>query len=119
MLKDTYVDMAIALPQYGEGPDFSKVKKRLRDTNGFLIGRDHDNPMLDKRVNEVGYLDGHKASLAVNTIAENIFSTVGEEVNIFMIFDEIVGYCLDVKYNMQKDASIVSNIGGKRIRETT
>ena len=27
MIEYTYVDMDVALPRYGEGPEFSKVKK--------------------------------------------------------------------------------------------
>ena len=34
--------------------------------------------ILDTRFYEVEYLDGHKASLAANNIAENIFSQVDE-----------------------------------------
>ena len=43
---------------------------------------------------QVEYLYGHKASLFANTIAENLFSQVNEEVKIFMIFDEIVHHCI-------------------------
>ena len=30
-LEDTYVDMEISLTRYGEGPELTKVKKRLWD----------------------------------------------------------------------------------------
>ena len=70
VLEDTYkhVDMDIALPRDVEGADFSKVKKRLRDTNGIPIGRSHDNNMLDKGFYEVEYIYGHNASLYANNI---------------------------------------------------
>ena len=74
MLEETYVDMEIEFPKYGEGPNFAKVRKRMRDANGIPIGRHHDNPMLGPRVYEVEYLDVHKASLSENYIAENLFS---------------------------------------------
>ena len=48
--------------------------------------------MLGKIFYEVEYLDEHKASLAANTIAENIFSKVDEEGNRFVLFDEIVDF---------------------------
>ena len=51
--------------------------------------------MLDTIVYEVEYQDVHKVSLDVNTIAENIFSQVDEEGNIFLIFDQIVDHCVD------------------------
>ena len=59
MLEDTYVDTEIALPRYGEGPDFSKSVKILRDANDILIGRHYGNTMLDTRVYEVEYLDSN------------------------------------------------------------
>ena len=51
--------------------------------------------MLDTWVYEAEYLDGNKASLDVNTIAENLFPQVDEEGNIFLIFDQIVDHCVD------------------------
>ena len=38
VLEDTYVDIEISLPRYGEGPKFSKVTKCLWDANGIPIG---------------------------------------------------------------------------------
>ena len=73
--------MEIALPRDDDGPTFAKVTKSLRDANGIPIGTANDNPILDTRVYEVEYLDGHRASLSANTIAENIFSQVDEEGN--------------------------------------
>ena len=46
VLEDTYVDMEIEIPRDGEGPDFAKVKKRLRDSNVIPIVRQYENPML-------------------------------------------------------------------------
>jgi hypothetical protein len=37
VLEDTYLNMEIALPRDGEGPEFAKVTKRLRDANGILL----------------------------------------------------------------------------------
>ena len=75
--------------------------------------------MLGKIFYEVEYLDEHKASLAANTIAENIFSKVDEEGNRFVLFDEIVDYHVDGTDTMQQDAFIISNHGRNRQRETT
>ena len=55
---------------------------------------------------EVEYLDGHKASLAVNTISENIFSQFDEEGNIFLLFGEIVDHRVDRTETTKKDALI-------------
>ena len=90
----------------------------MRDANGIPIGRHHGNPMLDTRVYDIEYLDGHKESLAANTIAEYLFSQVDEEGNIFVIFDDIVYHRVGGTYIIHKGAFIISNNGGKKRRET-
>ena len=119
MLEDTYVDMEIALPRDVEGPKFSKLIKRMLYENVIPIGRQHDDPIIDTRVYGVDYLDVHKASLAANTIAENLFSIVDEDSNRFVIFDDIVDHLVNGIETMQQDAFIMSKNGGKRQSETT
>eukprot|EP00957_Ditylum_brightwellii_P031514 2389760-Ditylum_brightwellii.AAC.1 len=92
VLEDTYINVEIALPRDGDKPEFARVTKRLQDANGIPIKTAHDNPLLDNRIYEVEYLDGHKASLAANTIAKSMFA--------------------------QQDAFIVSKNGGKQHWET-
>ena len=81
VLEDTYVDKELILPRDGEGPSFAKVTKRLRDANGIPIGTASDNPILDTRLYEVEYVDGHKASLSANVIATNLFSQIDDDGN--------------------------------------
>jgi hypothetical protein len=119
VLEDTYVNMEIALPRDGEGPEFARVTKRLRDANGIPIGTANDNPILDTRVYEVEYLDGHKASLAANTIAENMFAQVDEEGNRFVLMDSIADHRVDGHQLGQEEAFIKSGDRGRRRRETT
>ena len=69
------------MPRDGEGPSFAKVTKRLRDANGIPIGTASDNPILDTRLYEVEYVDGHKASLSANVIATNLFSQIDDDGN--------------------------------------
>ena len=69
IMYDTYMNMGVAIPQDTEGPDFTCVTKRLKDANDLPIGTANENPILDTRVYQVEYVDGHKASLTVNTIA--------------------------------------------------
>ena len=68
--------MEVALPRDGEGPELACVVKLLRDKYGIPIVKANDNPILDLRVYEVEFLDGHKASLTANAIAENLFAQV-------------------------------------------
>ena len=116
---DTYINMEIALPRDDDGPTFAKVTKRLRDANGIPIGTANDNPILDTRVYEVEYLDGHRASLSANTIAENIFSQVDEEGNRYTILDSIIDHRTDGSEVSDEDAFIESPIGGKKRRKTS
>ena len=95
VLEHTYADMEIAMSRDIEDTKFSKVKKLLRVVNGIPIGRDHFNPIFNTRVYEFEYLDGHKASLSDNTISDNLFSQVDEEVNLFVLFDWMMDHLVD------------------------
>ena len=113
VLNDTYLNIEVALPRDGDGPEFAKVTKRLRDANGIPIGTANDNPLLDTRIYEVEYLDGHKAALAANTIAENMFAQVDDEGNRHVIFQEIIDHRRDGTELNQQDAFITSKNGGR------
>ena len=71
------------------------MTKRLRDKDGIPIGTANDNPILDSRVYEIEYLDGHKASLAANSIAENLFAQVDEGGNRHLLMDAIADHRVD------------------------
>ena len=57
LFDDTYLNMELDIPIYGDEPDFSKVTKRLWDKDRLTIGRAHNNPILDTRMYEVDYKD--------------------------------------------------------------
>lgn len=42
--------MELAISIDVDGPEFAKVIKRLKDTNGLTICTAHDNPRLKKRL---------------------------------------------------------------------
>ncbi len=93
---DTYLNMELAIPRGGDdGPEFAKVTKRLRDKDGLPIGTANDNPVLDTRMYEVEYPDGHKALLAANAIAENMFAQVDQEGNRHVLFEAITDHRTD------------------------
>ena len=79
---DTYLNMELVLPQ-GDSlePRMARVTKWLKDANGIPIGTADDNPLLDTTMYEVEYLDGERASLSANHIAENLFAQVNDEGN--------------------------------------
>ena len=116
---DTYLKMELALPNDGDQMHFAKVTKRLRDANGLPIGVADENPILDTRVYEVEYLDGHKASMTANAIAQNVFAQVDEEGNGHVLMDEIMDHRVDGTEVKQVDAFIPTSSGTKRRRHTT
>ena len=119
VLDDTYVNMELSLPRNNNEPQFARVTKRLRDANGNPIGTANDNPILDTRLFEVEYLDGHKAALAANTIAENLFAQIDDDGNRFVLMEAIEDHRTNGKQLDIDQSFIVSKNGGKRRRETT
>ena len=116
---DTYLNMELALPRNGAEVQFGRVVKRLRDKDGLPIGTAHDNPILDTRIYEVEFQDGHRASLAANAIAENLFAQIDGEGNRHVLFEEIMDHRTTGKQVLQQDAFIINKSGTKRRRETT
>ena len=119
VFNDTYINMELTLPRDGESPNFAKVTKRLRDANGIPIGTAHDNPILDSRIYEVEYVDGHTAALSANAIATNMFAQVDEEGNRYTLLDSIIDHRTDGTEVPTDDAYITSKNGGRRKRQTT
>ena len=89
--------MELALPRDGGDTTFARVTKRFEDANGFPISTSHENPILDTRVYEVEYADGHKASMAANSIDMNLFAQYYAEGNHHTLFDEIANHRTDGK----------------------
>ena len=117
---DTYLQMELALPQ-GDSlePRLARVTKRMKDANGIPIGTAHDNPLLDTRMYEVEYVDGEKAALSANHIAENLFAQVDDEGNRHVLMHEIIDHRTNGQEVKQQDAFLITKMGTKRRRETT
>jgi hypothetical protein len=116
---DVCINMELATPRDGDGPEFAKVVKRLKDKDGLPIGKANNNPILDTRMYEAEHKDGHKASLAANAIAENMFAQVDDEGNWHVLLEEIVDHRTDGSEAKQQDAFITTRTGIKRRKETT
>ena len=97
---ENYVNMKLSLDRQSDGPEFARVTKRLKDKEGRSIGIASDNPILDTRMYEVEYADGHKAAMTANNIANNLFAQVDQDGNRFVLFNEII--------NHRKDGSEIS-----------
>ena len=117
---NTYLQMELALPQ-GDSlePRLAKVTKRMKDANGIPNGTAHDNPLLDTRMYEAEYVDGEKAALSRNHIAENLFAQVDDEGNRHVLMHEIIDHRTNGQEVKQQDAFLTTKMGTKRRRETT
>ena len=73
----------------------AKVVGRKKDRNGNPVGTEHKNPILDTRIYEVQFSDGHVEEYAANVIVENMYAQVDEDGNQFLMFDEIMDHKCD------------------------
>ena len=65
------------------------------------------------------FLDGHKASLAANAIAENLFAQVNNEGYRTFLMQEIVDHRVNGREVKKGNTFIISPNGGQRRKETT
>jgi hypothetical protein len=77
-----------------EGDTFTKgqVIARKHDIDGNILGKPHINPILDSRIYEVQFEDGHIEEYAANVIAESIYAQVDDKRCENLILDEITDY---------------------------
>jgi hypothetical protein len=88
---DNYLSTEVILPT-GDALLRGRVKNRKRDANGNPIGKSNTIPILDTRVYNVEFPDGHTEAFAANIIAENMYAQVDEEGHTVVIMDEIVDH---------------------------
>ena len=93
--------------------------KCLKDKTGLPIDRAHNDPIMDTRMYEVEYKDGHKALLAANKIAVNMPAQFNGEGNWHVLFQEIVDHRYEGTEVKEQDALIMTHTGTKHCRETT
>ena len=105
--------MEVDFPRDGEVPDLARVVKRLQDKDGISIGTTNDNPILDFRIYEVEYPDGHRASLSANAIAENLFAQVYDEGHRSVLLQYIFYHCVNGREVTKEHAFIISHNGGR------
>ena len=65
------------------------------------------------------YSDGHKASLAANTIAIHLFAQVDQEGHRHVILDHIIDHRTDGSALSKEDGFLKSKNGGRRRKQTT
>jgi hypothetical protein len=85
---DRYITAQVLLPR-GDTFDKGPVMRQKRDAEGNNIGRSHHNPILDTRIYEVAFSDGHVAEYVTNVIAENIYSMIDDEEGMSTFYSRI------------------------------
>ena len=115
---DCYLNMELALPRDGDGPTFGRVKKRIKDNDGNPVGVANENPILDTRMFEVEFLDGHTAAMSANAITENMFAQVDSEGNRLLLMQEISDHRFTADAVNEKDMFVILD-NGKRSRKKT
>ena len=117
---DGYIDMKLNIEQPGRTENsFARVTKRMKDHAGNPIGIANTNPLLDTRIYEVEYEDGHIAAMSANAIAENLLSQVDPDGHRLLTFDSIIGHRTDGTDVKPGDSIITSANGTTRRRHTT
>jgi hypothetical protein len=91
---DALISAELLLPK-GDVLMPAKVVARKCASNGNPVGTVHSNPIVDTRVYEVFFQDGHVEEYAANVIAENMYAQVDIEGNHFTLLQEIVGHKKD------------------------
>lgn len=91
---DEYISAQVQLPK---GNDFvlGTVLARKRDIHGTPIGKAHANPILDTRIYEVQFPDGHIEEYAMNLMAECLYSQVDQEGHQHLLIHEIIDHEYD------------------------
>ena len=116
---DHYINMEVAIDRGDEYPELARVIKRLKDNDGNPIGISNKNPILDTRMYEVEFQDGHTEALSTNIIAENLFSQIDEDGHRQAILDQIVDVRTDGTNVPESEAFVTSKNGSRRRRITT
>jgi hypothetical protein len=119
IMDEEYLRMELALPRDGDGPALARVKKRLKDANGKPIGVANKNPILDTRIFQVEFLDGHTASMTANAIAEHLFAQVDSEGRRLLLIDEIIDHRASKEALKVADGYVTTRNGRKHQRKTT
>jgi hypothetical protein len=88
---DEYIASQVILPS-GDSQLLGTVTARKRDHHGNPVGVSNKNPILDTRIYEVTFPDGHSAEYSANTIAEYLYSQVDSEGKQYQLLDEIVDW---------------------------
>jgi hypothetical protein len=115
---EQYLTAQVLLPQ-GDTYEKGTVIRRKCDNEGNLIGRSNTNPILDTRVFEVQFPDGHIAEYSTNVLAENLYSMVDDEGYETSIFKRIVDHRCDSSKALSKQEAWITSYNGNKVPRYT
>ena len=74
------------------GRVLGRVKNRKRDHDGVLIGKSHDNPVLNTTVYNKETPDGNIHEYTANVIAQNLWNQVDDDGYNYNSLYEVIGH---------------------------
>ena len=92
---------------------------RTRDSDGNVIGRANNNPILDTWEYVVEFKDGKEAAFAANTIAQSMYAQCDPDENQSIIFDSIVDFRRSTTTLCYADQRIIKKDGWHFMRHLT
>ncbi len=110
---DEYISAHVLLPK-GDSYVKGQVISRKRNADGNVRGKANANPILDSRVYEVQFSDGHTKEYAANVIAEAVYDQVDDEGYEHPILDEIIDYRKDMAVAISDDERYIVAANGNR-----
>lgn len=117
-LTDVLINAEVLLDKE-DSSALARVVRRAVDSNGEVIGKWDDNPVLNTLVYECQFDDGTIKEYAANVIASNIY----EEGDADGFSDSLMHHIVDHKSSGEavkmKDKYITTRTGTKRMRQTT
>jgi len=102
-----------------EGEQLVTVTSRKRDHSGGLVGTKNTNPILDSRIYNVKFPDGHYGQYAANILAESIYASVDHDGYDCGYLDKIVDHKKNKVAINKEDGFFYTQAGQKRHKITT
>ena len=115
---DKYISARVYMPQ-GDQLSYGTVRRRKRDSDGNLIGRSNDNPLLDTSLYEVEFDSGETEAYTANIIAENLYAQTDDEGYTHYSLSEIIEHRKDITAIEQGDDAFITTKSGRRLPKRT
>lgn len=118
---DDYIAAEVVI-QKADGFFNATVIDRKRDSDGNPIGVRNANPILDTRVYNLQFPDGHVEAFAANVIAQSLWAQTDDDGNEFLLLQEITGWKKDSTRAISSEDSTAwctSHNGNRHRTQTT